>query len=146
MSTESSDQEIESSGWFGKLISFRGSLSQGAFFLGLIAECGVLLVGVMAGAALNNPTGAGGGIVILAVIFPLLALYFHFCLVVARMRDTGIAHPVIFGILVAVLPFLWLLFSLELVELFWPVVLIGFLAFYFGPMLPKSQAAGAAQS
>ncbi len=145
MSIESAGKQTEHASWFGRLISFRGRLGRAGFFLGLIAECGVLLVGIAALAALNNPTGAGGGVVILAAIFPLLALYFHLCLVAARLRDAGVAHPVVLGIFVAILPFAWLLLTLELIGLAWPIVLIGFLAFYFAPMLSKSQAAKAGQ-
>lgn len=128
-------------GPISKILTFRSGLTQGNFFLGLIAEVGILLVGVMALAALNNPTGASGGVVILAALFPLMALYLHFCLVVGRMRDIGVASPVILGIIVAILPFAWLGLTFELIERLWPLVLIGFVLLYFGPVFSKSKAA-----
>lgn len=141
MSTEGPAEAAAQESWLAKLLTFRGSAGQGQFFLGLIAEIGILLIGVMALAALNNPTGAGSPVAFFAVVFPFLALVFHMCLVTARMRDAGVAHPVLLGIFAAILPFVWLLLTLELIETIWFVILIGFVALYFGPMLPKSKAA-----
>ncbi len=142
----SNESPAEAEGPISKLLTFRGSVGQGGYFLGLIAEIGILLVGVMALAALNNPTGAGGGVVVLAVVFPLIALYLHFCLVTARLRDAGVARPVLLGIFVALLPFIWLGLTFELIERLWLVVLIGFVALYFGPVLSKSKAAQTTQT
>jgi uncharacterized membrane protein YhaH (DUF805 family) len=139
------NQTAESERWFGRLLTFRDTASQGKYFLGLLVEFGILFIGAMALAALNNPAGAGGGVVFFA-FFPFLAFYLHLCLVIARMRDVGVAYPVILGIFVAILPFLWFGLTLEFIERLWPVVLIGFLAFYVGPALLKPKAAETTQS
>jgi uncharacterized membrane protein YhaH (DUF805 family) len=146
MSAEGNSQTPEQEGRISKLLTFRGTAGQGEYLLGLIVEFGILICLVMVLAALNNPTGAGGGVVILAAIFPFLALYLHLCLVVARLRHVGVAHPVLLGIIVAILPFLWFGLSFEFVERLWFLVLIVFLALYVGPAFIKSKAAVAPQS
>ena len=145
MSEQDGVQPAEEIGWFGKLITFRGKISQGKYLLGLLGELGILFVGVMAVAGLNNPTGAGSGAVFLASVFPLIAIYFHMCLVTARMRDIGVAYPVPLGILVASLPFVWVYLTIEYIEYTWLLILIGFVVLYFGPFIPKSKAAQAPQ-
>lgn len=132
-------------GWLSKLLTFRGSIGRGQFFLGLIVEFGILIVLTMALAALNNPTGADSGVVLLAAVFPFLALYLHLCLVTARLRDIGIAYPVILGILIAILPFAWFGLTLEFIETLWALILIVFVLLYAGPGMPQSKAAEARQ-
>lgn len=131
-------------GAFGRTISFRGRLSRGQYLAWLLGEVALLAVGFGALAGLNNPTGGGSAPLVIA--FPLAALYLHFCLVTARLRDAGVAKPVPLGMIVALLPFVWLGLTFERVESLWPVVLAGFVLLYFGPALPSSKAAETPQS
>jgi uncharacterized membrane protein YhaH (DUF805 family) len=143
MSTTDSEQP-DAISKFGKILTLRGNLSQGQFFLGLIGEVAILFVGVMALAGLNNPTG--GGSLFLAVLFPFFALCLHVGLVVARLRNAGSEYPVPLGIIVAVLPFAWVFLLLEYIESLWVLMLIVFVLFYFGPVFPKSKAVAEPQS
>lgn len=146
MGESGANQATAQSGWIGKLLTFRGRIGRKEFVLGLAAEIGALLAGMYALAALNNPTGSGGGAIVIAIIFPLTAIYFHLCLAVARLRDAGAAKPVPLGIIVAVLPFLWAALTFELIEYLWPLIFAVFLLLYFGPAISKTQAVEAPQS
>lgn len=126
-------------GAIGSILLFQGAASRNQYLLWLGAELIVLLGGIAALAGLNNPTG--GGSAPIAIIFPLAALYMHLCIVTARLRDTGVAHPVLLGIPMALFPFVWLGATAEFIERAWPVILVGFALLYFGPALPKSKAA-----
>ena len=128
----------------GKVLTLRGDLGQGYFFLGLIVEVALLFVGIAALAGLNNPTG--GGNIFIAMIFPLLAVCLHVCLVVARLRNAGAAYPVPLGVLVAVLPFAWVYLLIEYIEYLWVLMLAGFVVLYFGPIFPKTKAVATPQS
>jgi uncharacterized membrane protein YhaH (DUF805 family) len=140
MSTNDATPAGESEGWLSKLLTFRGNIGRPVFFLGLLAEFGILIVLVLALAAMNNPTGTGSGVVLLAAVFPFLALYLHLCLVTARLRDVGVRYPVILGVIVGVLPFAWFGITLEFVERLWFLVLIVFIVLYAGPGFLKSKA------
>lgn len=144
MSTDGSDQASEREGWISKLLTFRGSVGQGKYFLVLIGEVAILFVGLLSLAGLNNPTG--GGSFFGAVVFPLMAIYVHLCLVTARFRDAGSPHPVPAGIIVGLLPFIWAALTVEYIESIWVLMLIGFVVLYFGPVFPKSKAAQVPQS
>lgn len=143
MSKEGSDQAAEREGWISKLLTFRGRIGRGKYFLGLIGEVAILFVGLASLAGLNNPTG--GGSFFGAVIFPLIAIYFHMCLVTARLRDAGSPNPVPAGIIVALLPFIWAALMIEWIESLWLLILLVFLLLYLGPVFPKSKAAEAPQ-
>jgi uncharacterized membrane protein YhaH (DUF805 family) len=144
MSTDGSAQPANELGWFGKLVIFRGSIGRVKYLLGLLAEFAILFLGLASLAGLNNPTG--GGSFFGAAFFPLIALYVHMCLVIARFRDAGSPHPVPAGIIVAILPFAWVVGFLEYIESLWALILFGFVVLYFGPAFPKSKAAEAPQA
>lgn len=130
---------------FGKLISFRGSLSRGKYLFWLLVELLLLALGMAGLAALNSPTG-GPSAAPLFIVFPFAALYLHFCLVPARLRDAGAKRPVLLGLFLGLLPFIWLGLTFEFVERFWPVVLGGFLLLYAGPALAGGPASESLQS
>ena len=64
MGESGANQATAQSGWIGKLLTFRGRIGRKEFVLGLAAEIGALLAGMYALAALNNPTGSGGGAIV----------------------------------------------------------------------------------
>lgn len=128
----------------GRFFTLRGTVSPGWYFAGLGGEFAILLVGVMALAGLNNPTG--GGSLVLALLFPLLAILLHVLLVVGRMRDSGVAYPVPLGLVIAALPFAITFLLMEYIEYLWVLMIIGFFVPWLGPAFVKSKATAATQS
>jgi uncharacterized membrane protein YhaH (DUF805 family) len=144
MSLSEDDSMAKEAGAIGRFLTLRGTVSQGWYLAGLGGEFAILVLGVMSLAGLNNPTG--GGSLAGAFFFPLIAFLLHFCLVVGRMRDAGAAYPVPLGIVIAILPFAFLWFTIEYIEYIWPLIMIGFFALYLGPIFAKRKAAGVPQS
>jgi uncharacterized membrane protein YhaH (DUF805 family) len=138
MTTDNAVPDDRQEGWLSKLLTFRGRIGRGWFLAGLGVEFGILLIGLTALSGLTNPTG--GGDPFIAIVFILIAIYVHLCLVTARLRDSGVAHPVPLGIIVSILPFAWILLTLELIEPLGYVILAGFLLMYFAPAFAKSKA------
>lgn len=133
------DRIANEAGAMGKFLTLRAPVSQGWYLVGLGGELAILMLGLMSLAGLNNPTG--GGSLAGALFFPLLAFLLHVCLVTGRLRDAGAAYPIPLGVAVAVLPFAWLYLTVEYIEYIWPIMLIGFLALYLGPVFAKRKAA-----
>ena len=100
-----------------------------------------ILIGLMAAAGLNNPTG--GGSIFLAVIFPLAALLLHINLVIGRVRNAG-GHAFL-GFLLGIAPYVWIGLTLELIESLWVVMAIVFVGLYLLPALFKPKAESATQ-
>lgn len=144
MSANEDDRIAQEAGAVGKFLALRSTVSQGWYLAGLGGEILILFVGVMSLAGLNNPTG--GGSLAGALIFPILAIYLHLCLVAGRLRDAGAAQPVILGIIVAALPFVFTFLLIEYIEYLWPLMLIAFFVPWLGPVFAKRKAAAAEQS
>ena len=144
MTANEDDHRAREADAFGKFFTFRGTVGRGWYLAGLGGEFAILLVGMIALAGLNNPTG--GGNIFIAMIFPLLAVLLHIFLVVARVRDAGAAYPVPLGIVIAALPFGITYLLIEYIEYLWVLMLIGFFVPWLGPVFAKSKAAGAPQS
>lgn len=118
---------------FGKLLTFRGRVSRGWYFLGLIGEIVFIFIALAAFAGLNNPTG--GGSLGLTIVFAIAALWVHMALVVGRLRDAG--APVLLGIILALAPFVWIALTAEYIESLGVLMLIVLLAFFLLPGLFK---------
>lgn len=139
MTTSEDDRIAKEAGAVGRFLTLRATVSRGWYLAGLGAEFMILVLGLMSLAGLNNPTG--GGSLAGAFFFPLLAFLLHVCLVTGRLRDAGAAYPIPLGVITAMLPFVWLYLTAELIEYIWPVMLIVFLALYLGPVFAKRKAA-----
>jgi uncharacterized membrane protein YhaH (DUF805 family) len=144
MSTTEDDRIANEAGAVGRFLALRATISPGWYFAGLGGELMILFVGLMSLAGLNNPTG--GGSLAGAFIFPFIAIYLHVCLAAGRLRDAGAAYPIPLGIIVAALPFVITFLLIEYIEYVWPLMLIGFLGPWLGPVFLKRKAAAETQS
>ena len=120
----------------GKFLTFRSRIGRGWYLAGIGGEIVILLIGVMAAAGLNNPTG--GGNIFLALIFPLMALLVHISLVIGRVRHAG-GHALL-GLLLAIAPYAWIALTLEYIESIGWLMLIVFVGLYLVPALFKPKA------
>jgi uncharacterized membrane protein YhaH (DUF805 family) len=141
MSGEEDLRALQDAAKLGRFLTGRIRISRVWYFVGVCCEILILLVGVMAAAGLNNPTG--GGSVFLAVIFPVIALWVHISLVIGRVRDAE-GHWFL-GLLLAIAPFAWIAVTLEFIEYIWFVMAVVFIALYALPAFFKPAPAAEAQ-
>jgi uncharacterized membrane protein YhaH (DUF805 family) len=144
MTANEGDRIAAEAAGVGRFLTLRATISQGWYLAGLGAEILILFVGIISLAGLNNPTG--GGSLAGALIFPLLAIYIHVCLVAGRLRDAGASYPILLGIVVAALPFVLTYLLIEYIEYIWILMLIAFFVPWLGPAFAKRKAASAAQA
>jgi uncharacterized membrane protein YhaH (DUF805 family) len=133
MSTDEDARAQREAANIGRFLSCRSLISGGWYLAGIGGEIVILLIGVMAAAGLNNPTG--GGDIFLAMIFPLIALWIHICLVVGRMRHAG--RHAFLGVLLAIAPYAWIALTLEYIEYIGWLMAIVFIGLYLVPALLK---------
>jgi uncharacterized membrane protein YhaH (DUF805 family) len=142
MSQNEDARALEDAAKAGRFLTGRMHISRVWYFVGVCCEILILLVGVMAAAGLNNPTG--GGSIFLAVIFPAIALWIHICLVIGRVRDAE-GHWFL-GLLLGVAPFAWIAVTLEYIEYIGFLMAIVFVALYALPAFFKPKPAAETQA
>jgi uncharacterized membrane protein YhaH (DUF805 family) len=142
MSTDEDARVQQEAANIGRFLSCRSLISPGWYFAGIGGEIVILVLGVMAAAGLNNPTG--GGDIFVAMIFPLIALWIHLCLVIGRLRDAG--QHWFLGLLLAIAPYAWIAVTLEYIEYIGLIMAIVFIALYLLPALIPKKAKAEAQA
>jgi uncharacterized membrane protein YhaH (DUF805 family) len=141
MSNDEDAKALQDADNLGRFLTGRARITRVWYFVGVCCEILLLLVGGMAAAGLNNPTG--GGSVFLAVIFPAIALWVHISLVMGRVRDAE-GHW-LFGLLLAIAPFAWIAVTLEYIEFIGLVMAVVFIALYALPAFFKPVPAAETQ-
>jgi uncharacterized membrane protein YhaH (DUF805 family) len=135
MSTDEDARAQQEAANIGRFLTCRSLISPGWYLAGIGGEIVILVLGVMAAAGLNNPTG--GGDIFVAMIFPLIALWIHICLVIGRVRHAG-GHAFL-GLLLAVAPYAWIALTLEYIEYIGVIMAIVFIGLYLLPALLKTK-------
>ncbi len=131
------DEAPQSWGWLNILFGFRGRIGRGRYLVGLAIALTTLFLALASFAQAMNPTGPSGD-AILAVPLVLVFLWIHLAITIKRFRDAG--GSAWLGVLIGVGPIVWVVLTVELVEVAPLLLPIGLLALFALPIFPPQRS------